>query len=138
LVALVAGGFLAKQNLFISFDYDNDSFLRDALVQQARNPDSPFDIIDRSIKEHLDGDWKAKVKARIGRADVVAVICGEKTHTATGVAVELAAAKIQKVPYFLLQGYRERVCTKPTTASSDDKIYDWTWPNLKALIHGGR
>lgn len=29
-------------------------------------------------------------------------------------------------------------CVKPTTAKSDDKIYDWTWNNLKILVGGAR
>jgi hypothetical protein len=41
-------------------------------------------------------------------------------------------------PYFLLKGYKERACTKPTSATTADKLYDWTWENLKNLIHGGR
>ena len=129
---------MAKKAAFISFDYDNDEFLRTALVGQAKNSDSPFDIIDRSVKEPLDGDWKAKVKGRIQRADIVIVICGEKTHTASGVSIELQFAKEMNKPHFLLKGYPDKNCTKPTAASSTDKIYDWTWPNLKLLVGGSR
>lgn len=129
---------MAKKSVFISFDYDNDEFLRTALVGQSKNEDSPFDIIDRSVKEHLTGDWQEKVRGRISRADIVAVICGEKTHTAQGVGVELQIAKNLNKPYFLLRGYPNKNCTKPTSASASDKIYDWTWENLKILIHGGR
>ena len=28
--------------------------------------------------------------------------------------------------------------TKPKAAKSSDKIYKWTWDNLKSLIHGVR
>lgn len=68
---------MAKKAAFISFDYDNDEFLRTALVGQSNLPDSPFTFYDRSLKEHLTGDWKAKVKGRIQRADLVIVLCGE-------------------------------------------------------------
>lgn len=129
---------MAKKNAFISFDYDHDEFLRTAIARQAMHSDSPFEFTDRSVKEPLTGDWKAKVKARIGRADVVIVMCGEHTHTATGVAFELAAAKELGIPYFLLWGYSEKTCTKPTTAHVNDGIYEWTWPNLKALLSGAR
>lgn len=129
---------MARLAAFISFDFDHDEFLRTALVGQAKNPDSPFDIIDRSLKEALSGDWKAKVKERIRRADLVIVICGEHTHTATGVAVEMQFAKELRKPYFLLRGYSNRNCTWPTCADQNDKMYDWTWPNLKALIGGAR
>lgn len=42
------------------------------------------------------------------------------------------------IPYFLLSGYSNKVCQKPTTASLNDKTYRWTWSNLKSLINGGR
>ena len=128
---------MQKKAAFISFDYDHDEFLRTAIVGQSILLDSPFNILDRSVKEHLTGDWKSKVRGRISRSDLVIVICGEHTHTASGVAVELQIAKELNKPYFLLKGYRERVCTRPTSGTSDP-IYDWTWPNLKLLIHGNR
>lgn len=123
---------------FISFDYDNDEFLRTALVGQANHSQTPFEIIDRSVKEHLTGDWKAKVRGRIQRADLVIVLCGEKTHTAIGVAEELRIAKELRKPYFLLRGYSNKHCTAPTSAHSADKVYNWTWENLSVLIGGGR
>lgn len=129
---------MAKKNAFISFDYDNDAFLRDALVEQSRKEDSPFEFFDRSVKEHLTGDWVEKVKGRIGRADLVIVICGENTHLAKGVAIELEIAKLLRKPYFLLHGYRGRICTKPTSAHPTEVTYDWNWPNLKALIGSAR
>ena len=50
---------------FISFDYDHDSDLKNLLVGQAKNSDSPFEIADYSIKEPLTGDWEKKVKEKI-------------------------------------------------------------------------
>jgi len=129
---------MARQKVFVSFDFDNDSTIKMFLVNQSKLPDTPFDIWDSSVKEHMDGDWVAKVRAKIRNVDIVCVLCGEKTHTAKGVAIELQIAKELGKPYFLLKGYKERACTKPTTATTADKMYDWTWDNLKTLIHGGR
>jgi hypothetical protein len=123
---------------FISFDYDHDLDLKNLLVGQAKNEDSPFSIQDFSIKEAIAKDWKDKARTRIRGCDVVIVICGEHTNTATGVSAELQIAQEEKVSYFLLWGRSERTCVKPTAASSSDKIYKWTWDNLKALIHGNR
>ena len=129
---------MAKKRVFISFDYDNDQGAKVMLAGQAELPDSPFDFTDASVKDHLAGDWKEKVKRRLDNVDVVAVLCGQKTHTATGVAAELEIAKQKGKEYFLLAAYSDKTCTKPTTASSTDKLYNWTWPNLKTLIGGGR
>ena len=38
----------------------------------------------------------------------------------------------------LVAAYSDKTCTKPTTALSTDKIYKWTWDNLKTLIGGSR
>jgi hypothetical protein len=127
-----------KQRAFISFDYDHDGDLPILLAGQSKHPDTPFEIKDRSIKEPLTGDWKQKVRRRMDNVDVVIVICGEHTHTATGVGTELRIAQEAGKRYFLLWGRSEKTCRKPTSARADDKIYKWTWDNLKALIGGAR
>jgi len=60
---------LADKRAFISFDFDHDEDLRNLLVGQARNPDSPFSIQDWSVKEPFSGNWKARVRERIRRTD---------------------------------------------------------------------
>jgi len=129
---------MAKKRVFVSFDYDHDASLKILLVGQAKLTDSPFELADWSIKEPITGDWKARARTRIKSVDVVAVICGEHTDTATGVSAELLIAQEESVPYFLLKGYAEKTCVKPKAAKSTDKMYSWTWPNLKDLIGGGR
>ncbi|MFI5583765.1 TIR domain-containing protein [Amycolatopsis sp. NPDC051758] len=127
---------MAKR-VFISFDYDYDQFLKEALVGQSKNADSPFSISDWSIKE-ASADWKKKARYRIRASDIVVVLCGEHTHQAIGVGVELEIAQEEEISYFLLQGYSSKTCYKPTTARASDKMYNWTWPNLKKLIGGAR
>lgn len=129
---------MAKTRTFISFDYDHDADLNTLLVGQARNDDSPFEITDMSIKEVIDDDWKKKAHTRIKGCNVVVVICGEYTDSATGVSAELKIAQEEEVDYFLLNGRSDKTCTKPKAAKSGDKIYKWTWPNLKSLIGGAR
>lgn len=129
---------MAKVRVFISFDYDHDSDLKILLVGQAKNPDSPFEITDASVKEELSGDWKEKVRRRIKGVDQVIVICGQHTNRASGVNAEVTIAQEEQKPYFLLSGRKDKTCVKPKTAKPSDKMYDWTWDNLKKLIHGGR
>ena len=129
---------MAKKRAFISFDYDHDLDLKNLLVGQAKNPDTPFDIVDLSIKEAISQQWKEKARTRIKGCDVVIVICGEHTNTAAGVAAELSITQEERVTYFLLWGRSGKTCVKPTTALPSDKIYDWTWDNLKRLINGAR
>lgn len=127
-----------SKNVFISFDYDHDEVLKTYLVGQAKNPDSPFSIKDFSIKEAVPNNWKENARRRIKACDVVAVICGEHTNTANGVSTEIKIAQEEGTPYFLLHGYRDKVCCKPIAALASDKMYNWTWDNLKQLINGAR
>lgn len=129
---------MAARRAFISFDFDHDEDLRVMLAGQAKNPASPFVMQDWSVKEPMTGDWKAKVRSRIRSTDLTIVICGQYTHTATGVAAELTITREEGKPYFLLWGRPNATCTKPTTANATDKVYKWTWDNLKALIEGTR
>jgi len=129
---------MAKKRAFISFDYHNDEGAKVMLAGQAKLPDSPFEFKDNSVNDHLTGDWKDKVRRRLDNVDVVIVLCGHRTHTAEGVAAELRIAKEKGKPYFLLAAYNDNKCTKPTSASADDKMYRWTWDNLKVLVGGAR
>lgn len=74
---------------------------------------------------------------RIRRSDVVAIICGQHTDTASGVSAELRIAKDEDKPFFLLAGYKDKTNVRPKGADGS-KMYNWTWDNLKTLVKGGR
>lgn len=59
---------------YISFDYDHDIDLKTMLIGQAKNPDTPFNISDFSIKEEISFNWKDKARKRIKGCDIVIVI----------------------------------------------------------------
>lgn len=128
---------MAKVPVFISYDYDHDSDLKLLLVGQAKNDDSPFEIEDQSVKVEGD-DWKEDARRRIKRCDLVIVMCGEHTDTATGVNAEIRIARDEDTDYFLLAGRAIGKNKEPTAALDTDKMYNWTWDNLKTLIAGGR
>jgi hypothetical protein len=127
-----------KKRVFISFDVDHDEEAKILLTEQARLPDSPFEIADASETAPLTDDWVDKVRRRMNNIDMVIVICGQDAYLAKGVAAELTIAQEKNMPYFLLTAYQHRTCTRPTSAMSSDKVYEWTWDNLKTLIKGWR
>jgi len=129
---------MAKKRVFTGFDFDHDEDLRNLMVGQSKKTDSPFELADWSVKAPMTGDWKEKVRTRIRSTDQVIIICGEHTDTATGVSTELSIAQEEKKPYFLLYGRSSKTCKKPKSAKSADKMYKWTWDNLKKLIGGTR
>ena len=93
---------------FISFDFDMIPVLK-YYWSAKQSTDTPFSIADFSIKEAISSDWKAKARTRIRGCDVVIVLCGEYTHTASGVSAELSIAQEENVPYFLLKGYSDKI-----------------------------
>ena len=129
---------MATKSVFISFDYDSDSDLRGDLVAQAKRPESPFSITDWSVKKPIDENWRKEVRDRIRRADLTIVICGQRTHKASGVAAEVAIAREEEKPYFLLKGRRNMQCSRPTTAPKKKVMHPWTWATLKELIANPR
>ena len=122
-----------KTKVFISFDYDHDISQKNLLVGQSRLDDSPFEISDVSIKQE-ETDWVNKARQKIRNADVVIILCGYYTDTAGGVDTELRLAREVGTKYYFLRAYNDKTPYKPKSAYSFEKIYDWTWDNLKALL----
>ena len=84
---------MAKKRAFISFDFDNDSDLRENLVHQSDQPDSPFSVVDCSVRAPYNERWRQRVRSIIRSVDLVIIICGAHTDTAKGVAAELTMAQ---------------------------------------------
>jgi hypothetical protein len=124
---------LTQTRVFISFDYDHDTDLRTMLVGQSRHKDTPFVIADWSIKSS-SRSWRKEARERIRRADVVIAICGHHTDSAAGVAEEIAIAKDEAKPVYLLQGRKDWV-VKPKGCFWT-KVHRWTYPNLRAMTTG--
>jgi hypothetical protein len=119
--------------VFTSFDYDHDEDIMIMLRGQAANPRTPFDFADWSVKVPFTGDWKEKVRARIRRVDRLIVLCGRWTHLATGVGAEWEIAQAEGTTSYLMRGYPNAVCTKPSSASTWEPMFDWTWANLSMM-----
>ena len=66
---------MAKKKVFVSFDFDNDKVLKDFIIGQANNSDSPFEVSDYSLKEAApEKDWLDRAERAIGRSDVFVII----------------------------------------------------------------
>lgn len=129
---------MKKKKIFISFDYDHDSDIKGSLVAQANNDDSPFEIYDMSIKEAIDSNWKEYARKKIKSCDCVIFLCGYYTDKAKGVTAEMSITREEKVSYFLLAGRNGNNIKKPSNSLSSDKVYKWTWENIKLLLEGNR
>jgi hypothetical protein len=119
--------------VYISFDYDHDEDVKTLLVGQSRKRDTPFSFEDWSIKEETKG-WKADARRRIKRCACVIVVCGHHTHRATGVADEIAIAREEGIPFWLLKGRKNGLCRRPQgTSFLWDTLHEWSWKNIETM-----
>ena len=123
---------MPKKRVFVSFDFDNDRKLKEFIIGQSRLADSPFEVIDHSLKEAApELSWEAKAEAAIRRSNIVLVMVGPGTHRAPGVLKEVAMARRNSIPIVQVIGYRDRNYTAVPNAG---RLYRWNWPNLKKLL----
>ena len=120
-----------KTKIFVSFDFAQDHDLKGSLVAQARNPESPFEIVDFSlIESQPEHKWLSRAQSSIARCDVFIVILGLNAHQAPGVLKEVQVAK----------GLRKRRLqlkpqgTNPTRVKDAGPVVNWTWNKLKKLL----
>lgn len=121
-----------RKRVFVSFDFDHDKTLKEFIIGQSRLPDSPFEVIDTSLKEAQPmTTWEAKARTAIRRSDLVLVMVGRYTHRAPGVLKEVKMAREEAKPIVQIIGYREGEYTPVPNAG---RLYRWSWENLKKLL----
>jgi hypothetical protein len=124
---------MAKKKVFVSFDFNNDKSLKDFIIGQAKNADSPFEVSDHSLKEAKpEKDWLEHATAAIKRSDVFIVMLGPKTNSASGVKKEVAVAKELTKTRFQIIGYRDG--SSDWAVPDAGRVYSWNWDNLKKLL----
>ena len=121
-----------KVRVFVSFDFDNDRVLKDFILGQAKSPDSPFDVVDHSLKEAApERNWEEKARTAISHVDIVLVMVGPQTCRAHGVLKEVAMARKAGIKTVQIIGYKDRPCPPVPDAG---RLYAWNWDNLKKLL----
>lgn len=124
---------MAKKKVFISFDFDNDKTLKDFIIGQAKNPDSPFEVSDFSLKEAApEKEWLDRARRAISRSDFFIVMLGPKTAKAPGVIKEVKIANELSKTRFQIIGYKEG--SEDWRVPDGGRVYSWNWENLKKLL----
>lgn len=124
---------MAKKRVFISFDFDNDRVLKEFIIGQSKLPDSPFEVIDHSLKEAApERDWEEKARRAINRSEIVLVMVGSNTYRASGVLKEIKMARDQEIKIVQIIGYKDGNYTPVPNAG---RLYSWNWENLKKLLN---
>lgn len=130
--ALLKGEEMVKTRVFVSFDFDNDRVLKDFILGQAKLTDSPFEVVDYSLKEAApERDWEKKACVAISRAEIVLVMVGAQTHKAHGVLKEVGMAREAGVKIVQIIGYKDGDYKAVPNAG---RLYAWNWDNLKKLL----
>ena len=123
---------MGKKRVFVSYDFDNDKALKEFIIGQSKLPGSPFEVVDFSLKEAApEKTWEEKAKLAIGRADLVIVMVGPRTHSAPGVRKEVAIARAKNKKIVQLIGYKNGDYLAVKDAG---RLYRWSWENLKNLL----
>ena len=123
---------MSKTKVFVSFDFDNDKKLKEFIIGQSKNSDSPFEVADWSMKEAApQRNWEDEAESRIKRSDLVLVMVGPETHKAPGVLKEVEMARRNNIRIVQVIGYKDDNYTAVPNAG---QLYSWNWENLKKLL----
>ena len=124
---------MAKKRIFVSFDFDNDKVLKNFIIGQSKLPDSPFEVIDHSLKEAApEKEWEEKARRAIKRSEIVIVMVGSSTYRASGVLKEVQIAREEYIKIIQIIGYKDG---NYTPVSNAGRLYSWNWENLKKLLN---
>jgi hypothetical protein len=120
-----------SKRVFISFAVE-DSNLRDFLVGQAKNNNSPFEFVDMSVKDPWSSSWKTNCRTKIKGCDGLIAIATNNTRVANGQLWEINCAQEEYVPVKAVWGHPDE---RPSiSVLSGVRTVDWKWDNIKSLI----
>ena len=123
---------MAKK-VFVSFDFDNDSGIKNFVMGQAKLSTSPFWGADWSMKEAAPHHtWEEEAERRIKQCDIVLVMVGRQTYKAAGVMKEVEFARKNDKPIAQIIAYPDLI--NPTPVANAGRLYRWNWENLKTLL----
>lgn len=87
---------MAKEKVFVSYDYDNDKNYKNLLLAWDANGDFDFSLYDQSVDVSVDSTDDAAIKrvisARINKSTFFLCLVGNKTHRSSWVAWEIKKA----------------------------------------------
>jgi hypothetical protein len=127
---------MASPRTFISFDFDHDEKSRKYFVGQGKKDSpTPFTISDWSSKDVLpQKTWEQTIESKIGNCNLMIVLVGQKTASASGVVKEIAMAKRKNVPTFGVYIDGAGASTTLPTGLPRGRTIAWTWTGVAKAI----
>ena len=121
---------MAKVGVFFSYEYDRDKELYGSFFAQAKD-ESRHAIRNYSLdKVHPPKDWEEEAEKRIAQCNLVIVVIGQDTHSATGVEEEVEIAKRLDKPIFQIQPQKQNY----GGLDGAGEIILWDWDKIDAKI----
>ena len=117
--------------IFVSFEFDEDSDLKNTFFQQAKE-DTSHRILNSSLNEaYPDHEWKDKARSAIRGCDIVIVLVGQDTHNAPGVKTEVEIALRLKKPVLQVVPQGRSYTGVPDL----DQSIPWRWKRINQKIN---
>ena len=123
-----------NKKIFVSFPKE-DITLRDLLVGQSKNTNSPFDFTDMSVHEPWDSKWKTNCREKIKSCDGLIAIITKHTYKADGQIWEITCAKEEKIPILCIKTSEYIVSEYTKSLIGNKLVYNWDWDTIKMFIN---
>jgi hypothetical protein len=120
-----------RKRIFIAFAAEDKTY-RDFLVGHARNPKTPFDFYDFSVKVPYEEKWKTSCRTRVKGCDGVIALISKNTVNADGQLWEMKCALDEGIPTMLMWINDDRPVLPASL--SGKRINIWSWNNLETFI----
>ena len=124
----------SSNKIFISFAL-KDTDLRDTLVEQVNNENTPYSLEYLATKASWDPSWKEESRSKITKCDGVIALITNNILRADGQRWEIECAYDGKLPVLLLQGRDEKLAKELPTVIDDKDFLDWTLPNILTFLN---
>ena len=123
-----------SNKIFISFAL-RDINLRDTLIEQVKNENTPFSLEYLPTKASWEPSWKDECRSKVTECDGVIGLITNNILKADGQRWELECAYDGRIPVLLLQGNSERLAKKLPAIIDDKNFLEWSLPNIMTFLN---
>lgn len=127
---------MSKKRIFTSFAM-KDRELKDLFVGQSKNENCPIEMIDMSVKEPWDSQWKTNCRIKIKGCDGLIAIISENTRKAEGQLWEMKCALEEGIPCIGIfkEADKNLMVWYLPTEFKNIKLYEWNWAQISNWIN---
>lgn len=126
---------MADPRAFVSFDFDNNSTERLLFIGQVKNSRTPFSIQDWSSKSVLpQAQWENLINEKVGKTNLMIVLVGESTSSASGVVKEIGFAHANNVPTFGVYVGGAGTSTTLPSGLPRNRVISWEWESIANAV----